>query len=241
MGKFIDLTGQRFGRLLVMNLYGKTKKGESTWLCKCDCGSERVVVSSSLRRGFTKSCGCFHKTVITKHGLCLTCLRLYHAIQSHWVHCYLKNNKYYSLYGGCGWYFAKEWLLPNGAPNYNYIEEWAIDNGWDDSDKTLIFEKDKLSQELGIKEIGPKTVRFVHSVSENAIYSKQTIKVNGVPLILIARMCGIEPKINNTLNKHYRKLIKAIRGDNPVQSLLCTLKEDGVDDLVITEVKRLLS
>lgn len=65
MGKAIDLTGQRFGRLVVVcraeKLYGK----QSAWLCKCDCGNEKVVAAQSLRSGATTSCGCYHKEVIS--------------------------------------------------------------------------------------------------------------------------------------------------------------------------------
>jgi len=50
---FIDLTGQRFGRLIVVSYIGNSR-----WDCKCDCGGNKIVHSSSLRNGYTKSCGC---------------------------------------------------------------------------------------------------------------------------------------------------------------------------------------
>ena len=66
MGRpMIDLTGQRFGRLVVIK---RVKPAESDiafpntsayWLCKCDCGNETIVVGSALRSGNTKSCGCY--------------------------------------------------------------------------------------------------------------------------------------------------------------------------------------
>ena len=61
MGKFIDLTGQRFGRLEVIGKVEKPSNRKYTsayWLCKCDCGNKKVVASNDLRRGVTKSCGC---------------------------------------------------------------------------------------------------------------------------------------------------------------------------------------
>ena len=61
MGKFIDLTGQRFGRLEVIGKVEKPSNRKYTaayWLCKCDCGNKKVVASIDLRRGVTKSCGC---------------------------------------------------------------------------------------------------------------------------------------------------------------------------------------
>ena len=61
MGKFVDLTGQRFGRLVVIKL--STPKGTKhhKWLCKCDCGNECVVLGHNLVGGHTKSCGCLRK------------------------------------------------------------------------------------------------------------------------------------------------------------------------------------
>lgn len=51
-----DLTGQKFGRLTVIEYVGKSK-----WLCKCECGNTCKVVGADLKRGNTKSCGCYHK------------------------------------------------------------------------------------------------------------------------------------------------------------------------------------
>ena len=61
MSKFVDLTGQRFGRLVVIKL--STPKGTKhhKWLCKCDCGNECVVLGHNLVGGHTKSCGCLRK------------------------------------------------------------------------------------------------------------------------------------------------------------------------------------
>lgn len=61
MAKRIDLTGQRFGRLVVISYneeVSKQKKGPH-WNCICDCGNEKVVWGSDLKRGKTQSCGCF--------------------------------------------------------------------------------------------------------------------------------------------------------------------------------------
>lgn len=53
-----DITGQRFGHWTVIESAGRSHDGRSLWLCKCDCGTTRVVYGSSLLRGNTKSCGC---------------------------------------------------------------------------------------------------------------------------------------------------------------------------------------
>lgn len=60
MGKFIDLTNKRFGRLKVLNIENKVKN-DFLWKCKCDCGKYTIVSGALLRRGKVKSCGCLKK------------------------------------------------------------------------------------------------------------------------------------------------------------------------------------
>lgn len=74
-----DLLGQRFGRLKVVAYAGTSKHKTALWLCSCDCGATRIVLSSSLLSGATKSCGCLHREKLaehsrnsTKHGYCKT-------------------------------------------------------------------------------------------------------------------------------------------------------------------------
>lgn len=63
MGKFADLTGQRFGRLLVLEYIGSQiaphkQKYLSLWLCKCDCGTTKIIRGANMLSGATRSCGC---------------------------------------------------------------------------------------------------------------------------------------------------------------------------------------
>ena len=60
MAAVIDLVGHRYGRLTVIRRV--ENKGERTcWLCRCDCGTEKVVEGNSLRRGLSRSCGCLNR------------------------------------------------------------------------------------------------------------------------------------------------------------------------------------
>lgn len=59
--KRIDLTSQRFGRLLVLDYVFHDKHGGAWWKCRCDCGTVKAISSSHLRSGSSKSCGCYHK------------------------------------------------------------------------------------------------------------------------------------------------------------------------------------
>jgi len=60
MGKFEDLTGRRFNKLLVLN-FKEIKNKKTFWLCKCACGKEKIVCGSKLKNNHTKSCGCINK------------------------------------------------------------------------------------------------------------------------------------------------------------------------------------
>lgn len=61
MGNFIDLTGQKFSRLLVLEKTPYRQDNSVVWLCQCDCGNTVYVSSINLRKGRTKSCGCLKK------------------------------------------------------------------------------------------------------------------------------------------------------------------------------------
>lgn len=56
--KKIDLTGQRFGKLTVIQEAGHRNGRSIAWLCHCDCGNDKIIDGHSLRIGLTKSCGC---------------------------------------------------------------------------------------------------------------------------------------------------------------------------------------
>lgn len=58
MGKAIDITNQRFGKLIALYDTGIRKNRQALWHCICDCGNECDVLGSSLRSGHTTSCGC---------------------------------------------------------------------------------------------------------------------------------------------------------------------------------------
>jgi len=57
MGKFIDLTGRRFGNWIVLKRE-PNRRGRIYWWCKCDCGEERGVYGQNLISGKSTNCGC---------------------------------------------------------------------------------------------------------------------------------------------------------------------------------------
>jgi hypothetical protein len=62
----LNLVGQRFGRLLVVDKIGVNEKRNVVWKCICDCGKIKNIISAELRRGRTNSCGCLKNEIQRK-------------------------------------------------------------------------------------------------------------------------------------------------------------------------------
>lgn len=69
MGKMIDMTGQIFGKLTVIDCAGKLDGRRYYWNCQCDCGKTVTVIGTNLRNGNTKSCGCGKYDGLKKYNL----------------------------------------------------------------------------------------------------------------------------------------------------------------------------
>lgn len=123
-----DITGQRFGKLVAIEYKGL--KGEKTsWLCKCDCGNECIVITNSLKSNKTKSCGCIHKKQLIernkKHNMSNS--KLYKVWRGMKTRCYNPNFIYYCNYGGRGITICDEW-----KNDFSKFYEWAINNGYEE-------------------------------------------------------------------------------------------------------------
>jgi hypothetical protein len=68
MGTLIDETGNRYGRLTVLEEAGRSCWRRALWLCRCDCGNEVVVSGTKLRSGAVKSCGCLRSHTVDELG-----------------------------------------------------------------------------------------------------------------------------------------------------------------------------
>lgn len=129
MSKLIDLTGQRFGRLTVIER--AENKGEQTaWRCKCDCGKIVDVRGGNLKSGHTTSCGCYWSEVVPqinhelnyRHGLTQT--KLNRAWANMRYRCNNPNCKSYKNYGGRGISICEEWDV------FENFMEWSLKNGF---------------------------------------------------------------------------------------------------------------
>lgn len=124
MSRLKELTGKRFGRLTVLKFMGSNERGNAKWLCKCDCGNEIVTLGICLRKGETKSCGCYRseysKEKMTKHNMSSTRLGvIWYDMRRR---CRDKNNE---GYGGRGIKVCEEW-----DNSFDKFKEWAMNNGY---------------------------------------------------------------------------------------------------------------
>lgn len=135
--KPLNLVGQRFGKLLVLEKVPSIKK-QSAFFCMCDCGVGKVIIGSELNRGNYKSCGC-NRTPRTTHEY------RDHPLYDIWkgmkARCYDKNHSSYRAYGAAGVTVCNEW-----KNNFKAFYDWCIANGWE---RGLQIDKDKKAKEKG--------------------------------------------------------------------------------------------
>ena len=129
--KFVDLTGQRFGRLTVIKRVENNGK-KVMWLCRCDCGNETTVFSGYLRNGDTKSCGCLSKDKLRerrfKHGESRK-TRLYNI----WIHIKHRTSGKANEKRTKKWYTDKNIKMCEEWSDFRNFRDWANENGYDDS------------------------------------------------------------------------------------------------------------
>ncbi len=107
MPKFINRTGQRFGRLLVLEEAGRNQLKKVLWKCQCDCGNIVLRPSGDLVTGNSVSCGCYLKERITKHGGWKK--SSYNTWRAMMRRCYKTKDKDYPRYGGAGITVCQKW------------------------------------------------------------------------------------------------------------------------------------
>lgn len=103
-----DLVGRRFERLTVLSLVPeRASGGGSRWLCRCDCGTEKVVAAKHLKDGNVRSCGCLQREAHTTHGRTGTPEhRIWSAMKAR---CQRPADTSYPNYGGRGITVCERW------------------------------------------------------------------------------------------------------------------------------------
>lgn len=144
MSKVINIVGQCFNKLLVIERTSNDKWGNACWLCLCDCGSEIIVRTAYLKNNHTQSCGCLSIEKIVersiKHGYKKrgTTSRTYTSWQLMIQRCINPNNPAYKNYGGRGIKVCQQWrnsfenfLKDMGeAPNGLQLDRIKNDQGY---------------------------------------------------------------------------------------------------------------
>lgn len=129
MGKFVDLTGKRFGRLTVVDRAPNDRRHHAMWECKCDCGNTTIIYAYNLVNGHTISCGCFarkkNSDIHSTHRMSKS--RLYGIWSDMKDRCQREANPRFSDYGGRGIAVCDEWQT------FEPFYKWAMANGYSDN------------------------------------------------------------------------------------------------------------
>lgn len=109
MSKFIDLIGQKFGRLTALKRVDNNEWGNACWLCLCSCKDKNkiIVLGGNLRSNQTQSCGCLH--ISHGHKKRGNKSKTYTSWQSMRRRCYDPTHKYYHNYGYRGITVCNRW------------------------------------------------------------------------------------------------------------------------------------
>jgi hypothetical protein len=145
MSKALELTGQRFGRLTVVDRNPvNALSGGSRWNCVCDCGNRSTVIGSSLTNKDTLSCGCYQKEITQQlnyaHGLSGT--PEYNSWHSMKERCYNVDHEYYYNYGGRGITVCDRWLNSFEAFYEDMGPRPSLDHSIDRENTDGNYEKD---------------------------------------------------------------------------------------------------
>lgn len=163
MSKKIEMVGCRFGKWLVVKNVSQAK-----WECLCDCGTRRIVDGHSLRRGLSKSCGCWNLEVLKKakkHGMCRT------PTYDSWIkmisRCNNPKDSDYKAWGGRGIKVCKRWLK---------FENFFVDMGLKPKKLTL----DRINNEGNYKKINCRWATSFQQARNQRIKKSNTSGVKGV-------------------------------------------------------------
>lgn len=123
--KAIDIIGKNFGRLTVIS-FSHSNGYRKYYLCKCECGKEKIIYKGNLLAGRTLSCGCLQKEQAKKYNTLPGDRSRLHQILAHMIlRCEDKTNNRYHRYGARGITVCKEWKKDPEA-----FCKWALSHGY---------------------------------------------------------------------------------------------------------------
>lgn len=195
MGKFINLTGEVFGRLKVLRRTSN-QGNKVKYTCICECGNEKDVVSSNLKSGKISSCGCLRKETVTNknidnatHGMSNTKIyKVWDGIKKR-ASDTRAIDKDYDNYRGRGIYICEEW-----DKSFEEFYKWAIKSGYKEG-----LQIDRIDNDDGYH---PNNCRFVTvftnsmnrrtNIDESKLREAMTMYNNGISIAEISRTVGIK-------------------------------------------------
>ena len=255
MPEKIDLTGERFSRLLVIRECGRDKHGEVLWLCRClgkngnDCGKEVVVRGYHLRSESIKSCGCLSREQTVSRNTTHGCAHepwytVYHSMMVRCGHWEGASEKMIRNYRDRGITVCKEWIESPLA-----FGDWLLAHGWRNG-----LQIDRIDNNQGYC---PENCRVV-TPKENLNNRRNTVRLDdGTSLAMFCSSIGIKTREGEKVAKKYNRiqamwttkhkphpeLMQALREDTDKQSRLLEMTKLEVRhaELMIDGLKELLA
>ena len=227
-----DLTGQPFGRLIVIREYGRDKWGKVLWLCKCECGREVVVREDDLRSEHTQSCGCLSRELvrerITTHGC--TNEPWYPTYKTMMQRCgHFKGAPECDsrLYRDRGITVCELWRNSPRA-----FGDWLLDHGWHQG-----LQIDRIDNNRGYC---PENCRVV-TPKENANNRRVTLRLDdGTSLAMFCTSIGINTREGGQVAKKYDRIRMMWRNSHkPHPELIQALKDDTDKQSRLLEMTKL--
>ena len=239
-----DLTGQRFGRLIVIREAGR-KCGYVAWLCRCDCGGEVVVTSSHLRSGNTQSCGCLRRERSTKHGCAnKNWYAVYHHMMERCGHLEGASERDLRNYRDRGITVCDLW-----QKSPLDFGDWLFAHGWHKG-----LQIDRIDNNLGYS---PENCRVVTPKENINNRRNTTVLDDGTSLAIFCSSIGIDTREGGKFTRKYGRirdmwarahkihpeLMQALKDDADSQSRLLEMTKLKIRhaELMISAYKELLA
>lgn len=176
MDKINDIIGNKYGRLTVIS-FDHANGYCKYYLCRCDCGNEKIVTRGNLFAGYTKSCGCYQKEQTSKaKKLPNDYAHLHRILEAMIYRCTDKRNNRYHRYGSRGISVCDEWVN-----NKDAFCEWSINNGYE---RGLTI--DRIDNDKGYS---PENCRWVTPREQLFNYSKNVLIEHNNEKKPIAQWC----------------------------------------------------